>query len=92
MFLDGLQSKRLNLDEIRSRFKKFDKIFYKLYQQDRQRIINILVKEIIVTIPKDSKKGTIKIRAWNLPSKDFVYDVKSGLRFEATCSGGETRQ
>lgn len=84
LYLNGLQTKGISIKAIRKRFGDFISLIDRLTQHAKRNIINILLKEIIITYPVDSKKGTIKIKAWNKPSQTFKYDAKRGVCFTSS--------
>ena len=90
-YLDTISEDKIELPDIFQRFAKFGEIFDSLSRDQQRRVINTIVKEISIKIPKNSKNGTIKIKPWNHPSQGFEYDVNKGLNFVTNRSGGGTR-
>jgi len=61
-------------------------LFDRITKADERSIINIIIKEIIFSYPKDKDKGIKKIKVWNKPDQTFKYDAKHGVCFASSSS------
>jgi hypothetical protein len=88
LLVNTLESKTIDIEVLRQRFNHFNSIFDKLSFKDKQSIISILIEDIAVTYPQDSKKGTAKIKVRNGKLRTFDFGVNPSSSFIASGSGG----
>ena len=73
LFLNGLQSSTIDIDLIREQFGNLPDLLDKADNDAKSNIISTLIAQIILNIPKGSKKGEIKTKVRNQPAQTFVY-------------------
>jgi hypothetical protein len=73
LFLNGLQSSTVDIDLIREQFGNLPDLLDKADNDDKSNIISTLISQIILKIPKGSKKGEIITKVRNQPAQTFVY-------------------
>ena len=79
LFLNGLQSSTVDIDLIREQFGNLPDLLDKADNDAKSNIISTLIAQIILKIPKGSKKGEIKIKVRNQTDRNFVYQ-NGGVR------------
>ncbi|MFC2076883.1 recombinase zinc beta ribbon domain-containing protein [candidate division KSB1 bacterium] len=60
--------KDVDADRIREVYQDFEKIFPGLEIEKRRQLVRLLIKEIRITVRRDSKEGQIAIQPWNVSS------------------------
>ena len=73
LFLNALQSSTVDIDLIREQFGNLPDLLDKADNDAKSNIISTLIAQIILKIPKGSKKGEIKTKVRNQPAQTFVY-------------------
>ena len=73
LFINALQTSTVDIDLIREQFGNLPDLIDNADNDAKSNIISTLIAQIILKIPKGSKKGEIKTKVRNQPAQTFVY-------------------